>query len=221
MGGAKTSPMTYYEAILSVLSSLPSTYVERPGIAPPEYAESAENRKARLSTVALELSRYTPKTVAGVIAIGDGESTFALYTLRDCESRPPKASGDCDRIKVGKDKGKIRARSYFQLWRQSCKPLWELADIGEVGTDKTVRVAIGCAARLFRSAYINCKRQNLSNVTERAFGQYGGRGCIQNSRNAKKAKTFKKVLRLIDGQASYTSVETLTKESSINERKGK
>ena len=180
---------TVKAAILAVLQGMPSAYVERPGVAPAEYAETPEDRVARLTVVAEAIAEQGPDVAAALLAIGRGESGWARYVLHGCADRPPRAVGDCDRMRRGPRRGEIRARSYWQLWRRTCKPLWRLP----VGSRAAVFAAAKCAAARWRMSRRQCR------TTAQAFGYYGGRGCSATPAAERKARWYRAATRRLGG----------------------
>lgn len=154
------------------LQTLAPTWAERD-------IESAEQRDSREVLIAEVVASYPHRQAAALVAIGYGETTFARYTLFDCHEIPKGASGDCD---------KGLARSYWQLHKSVCPPLFDLPS----GSKEAVEAAAACALKQWRFSYRACR--GMSAQVERSFSHYGGRGCSRWDRSAKKAAVFSRAI---------------------------
>ncbi len=129
------------------LSKLPTAHVDRD--------ESPESIARRRAVLADAVRGYSVRERALLLAVGFGESRFAEYVLHDCNWRPPRSVGNCD-------KGK--ARSYWQLHQATCPVLWTLPS----GSDAAVHAAAECAIRQLRYGMARCK------TIEGALAVYAG-----------------------------------------------
>jgi len=161
------------QAVLAIMLSLPPTHSELRIETPAERA----SRLQPLAEVYVEdvLPNGGPAEVAALIAIGYGESTFALYVRDNCSWRPPGSVGNCDNG---------LSRSYYQLKESVCEPLF--ADDIDVSSKETLKTATRCALSHYRFSKSVCKS------AVRAFPKYGGRGCSDfTSRTLEKVRLYR------------------------------
>lgn len=143
------------EAILRLLLSLPPCFYE-------PTPELADARRARLEILAEELHRgaLSPETLVGIVTVGEFETHYARYVG---EGRCTEGRFKCD----PDPKGVPQARTYFQLWKATCRPAWEEVE----GSRAELRAAIPCAAARWKEGLRACR------TVRGAFSAYRAVGC--------------------------------------------
>lgn len=155
--------------VFSFAMTLPPAWVETHGSGCEKTGECEPMiaRESRLRDFSEQVSLVAQSREDAIIltVLAWEETKLARYTLNDCETRPPKASGDCDR---DPKTGKVRARGYWQLWERSCPALWATP----TGSRESVLEGAKCALRLFKAGQASCKRKGVKDPLEAGFAGY-------------------------------------------------
>ena len=144
-----------FTSILKILISMAPFWQE-------PVTETTVERVARLAIVAhaIDDAHLTREQVAALLTLGEFESHFALYIgAGRCLTGPYK----CDVYR-----GVNRARTYWQLWRQTCPVAWSSVE----GSAPELRASVVCASDKWSLGFERCKNGALG-----AFSGYAGDSC--------------------------------------------
>jgi hypothetical protein len=153
------------EAMVCLLVSLPPHYTDA--------EEAPAKREARMKEIAASVADAVKKVhtadrvelAAAVLVLGWAESRWARYVGEGrCEDGPKGARCDPDR------RGVAQARSYWQLHRRACRPLWAAPK----GSTKALRAAALCAARHWHGGLKMCAGRCKWGPQAGAFAAYRG-----------------------------------------------
>ncbi len=162
-----------------VLACMMRLQLWAPDVATEEPIARAE--RLRTASIAIAAASSNRELAAALLTVAEAETRLAKYVGEDrCLDGPRGAQ--CDR---GRD-GLPRARSYWQLQRSACAPLWELPP----GDERATYVAAQCAARLLRWGRQYCGSWAGS------LSVYGGRRCKDpiGVRRAARMQTIRSML---------------------------
>lgn len=175
------------EAVLMTLEEQPPSWVEQK-----HEIETLQQRKERLKLVRdaiLSQTGHLPK-IAALIELAYQETRFSRYSFFACTPYDDRYSGHCDRIMHGSNKGKIRARSHWQLWERTCPDLWSTIP----GSEAAVSAAASCALRHWNMGLRVCRGDIAG-----AFSTYrgGAVGCFWGPAK-KRAERYFQTLRQLE-----------------------
>lgn len=138
--------------------------------------ETSQARSTRLAGVASAIRQATrgdTEIAKALVVYGRAETHFARYVGEGRCSEGPKGSR-CDEGK---------ARTYWQLWEQTCPAAW--AEVQ--GSQAELVAAAVCAARLMRSGWAKCR------TIEGMFAATWGHGRCTAPGAAKRAEMFRRL----------------------------
>jgi hypothetical protein len=158
-------------AILALLNQAPVHFTDRD--------EPPSAREARLKRIAYAIHAATkdPREQKALVVIAVAESTLARYVQEGRCMDGPRGSR-CD----PKD-GRPRARTVWQLWRQTCPAAWA----AKPGSEEELGSGAVCTVRLVRSGWARCQ------TIEGMFAAMYGRPQCVSPRSAERAAMFRRM----------------------------